>query len=60
MVNMVLMCTEKHMLGHVRVGACTYVMYMYVCMHVHVCASPGILSYGRIRVTGTLATEVPG
>ena len=54
MVNMALTCTEKHMLGHVRVGACICIMYMYVCMHVHVCASPCILSYGRIRVTGTL------
>ena len=50
---MVLTCTVTLMLGHVRVGACTCITYMYVCMHVHVCASPCILSYGRIRVTGT-------
>ena len=55
MVNMVLTCTEKHnMLGHVRVGVGTCIMYMYVCMQVHVCASPCNLSYGRIRVTGSL------
>ena len=56
MVNMVLTCTEKHMPDHVRVGACTCIMYMYVCMHVHVhvCVTPCILSYGRIRATGTL------
>ena len=54
MVNMVLTRTETLILGHVRVGACTCIMYMYVCMHVDVCVSPCILSYGRIRLTGTL------
>ena len=54
MVNMALTCTEKHMLGHVRVGTCTCIMCTYVCMHVHVCVSPCIPSYGRIPVTGTL------
>ena len=56
MVSMTLTCTEMHMLGHLRVGACTCIMYMYVCMHVHVhvCISPCTLSYGRIRVAGTL------
>ena len=32
MVNMVLMCTEKHMLGHVRMGTCAC---MYVCMYMY-------------------------
>ena len=54
MVNMALTHTEKHMLGHVRVGACTCTIHMCVYMHVHVCASLCILSYGRIRVTYTL------
>ena len=32
MVNMVLMCTETHMLGHVCVGECTC---MYLCMYMY-------------------------
>ena len=60
MVNMVLTCTERHMFGHVRVGACECIMYMYVCMHVHVCVSPCILSCGVSELRAPSATEVPG
>ena len=31
-----------------------YMRNVHVCMFAHVCASPCILSYGHIRVTGTL------
>ena len=31
MVNMVLTCTEKHMLGHMRVGACTCMCFTLHC-----------------------------
>ena len=53
MVNMVLTCTETHNARSRARGPCTCLMYN-VCMHIHVCVSPRILSYGRIRVTGTL------
>ena len=51
MVNMVLTCTETHMLGHVRMGACTCIMYMYVCMYVcmYACTRMRFILHSELR-----------
>ena len=59
MVNMVLTCTEKHMLGHVRM----YMHNVHVCMYA--CACMRFTMHSELRAYPSLirapsATEVPG